>query len=230
MKKTFIALMALAGVAFAETLTMDTSAALSYEGKTALTTGNKLVTWSTETDFATLDSWYIEIKMVASKASEYDVMFESKGIRNDNNSLAVLVKEGSITLGNSSKTELDDNKSITFNADDVITLAYYDGTLYLGNTNETRRDYFAVSPSSGMETTLVSGTPRVWANGNPGSTPVGEATIYSLENLTIPDGEKLDMATLMKTGVAQTMLVPEPTTATLSLLALTGLAARRRRR
>ena len=49
--------------------------------------------------------------------------------------------------------------------------------------------------------------------------------------VTIPAGEKLDMATLMTTGVAQTMqLVPEPTTATLSLLALAGLAARRRRK
>ena len=223
--------MALAGVAVAETLTLDTKADLSYEGATSLASGNKLVSWSTESDFATLDSWYLEITMVASTVNNYDVMFESKGARNDSNSLAVLVKNGSITLGNSSKTLLNDSESITFAAGDVITVAYYDGMLYLGNTNETRQDYITVSPSSGMVTTLVSGTPRVWANGNPGTTPVGTATIYSLENLTIPAGEKLDMATLMTTGVAQTMqLVPEPTTATLSLLALAGLAARRRRK
>ena len=107
-------------------------------------------------------------------------------------------------------------------------MAYYDGMLYLGNTNDKRKDYFAVAPSTNMVTTLVSGTTHVWTNNK--TTPVGSATIYSLENLTIPSGEKLDMATLMTTGVAQTMqLVPEPTTATLSLLALCGLAARRRR-
>ena len=222
--------MALAGVAVAETLTLDTKAALSYEGATSLASSNKLVSWSTESDFATLDSWYLEITMAASTVNAYDVMFESKGSR-VNTSLALLVKNGSITLGEASnnKTLLDSEKSITFAAGDVITMAYYDGKLYLGNTNETRQNYFEVTPTTGMTTTLVSGTPRVWTNGQ--TTPVGKATIYSLENLTIPSGEKLDMATLMTTGVAQTMqLVPEPTTATLSLLALAGLAVRRRRK
>ena len=222
--------MALAGVAVAETLTLDTKAALSYEGATSLAAGNKLVSWSTESDFATLDSWYLEITMVAATVSVYDVMFESKGIR-ESTSLALLVKNGSITLGEASnnKTPLDAEKSITFAAGDVITMAYYDGKLYLGNTNVNRKNYFEVTPTTGMTTTLVSGTPRVWTNGK--TTPVGTATIYSLENVTIPAGEKLDMATLMTTGVAQTMqLVPEPTTATLSLLALAGLAARRRRK
>ena len=55
----------------------------------------------------------------------------------------------------------------------------------------------------------------------------GETTKFSL---TVSDGDNRD-----KTGTyiglsSMSMLVPEPTTATLSLLALAGLAARRRRR
>lgn len=221
--------MALAGVAYAETLTLGTKASLSYGGKTTLPSSNEKVSWSDEEAFKTLDAWYLEITMAGATAAAYDVMFESTGKRDDSTTLALLVKNGAITLGNSAKTQLDSTESISFAAGDVITMAYYDGMLYLGNTNDTRKDYFAVAPSTNMVTTLVSGTTHVWANNK--TTPVGSATIYSLENLTIPSGEKLDMATLMTTGVAQTMqLVPEPTTATLSLLALCGLAARRRRK
>ena len=55
-----------------------------------------------------------------------------------------------------------------------------------------------------------------------------------LEDLTVTcvdkDGETKEMAVAYNNGAVVTTTIPEPTTATLSLLALAGLAARRRRK
>ena len=79
---------------------------------------------------------------------------------------------------------------------------------------------------TGYDATMTSGSNRAFANSK--TTPISKTTIASLDNLVIPDGQKLDIVKLVTTGAAVT--IPEPATATLSLLALAGLAARRRRK
>ncbi len=72
--------------------------------------------------------------------------------------------------------------------------------------------------------TLTSGTAKLWANGNAtnAKTPSTFYTLTDLSNVTA--------AQYFSAPTDNTDTVPEPATATLSLLPLAGLAARRRRR
>ena len=76
--------------------------------------------------------------------------------------------------------------------------------------------------TSGKEGTVQTvGSSASYANGNPGNTNITYGKIYDMSTLA---GNDTGFSTYVKT-----LSIPEPTTATLSLLALAGLAARRRR-
>jgi len=89
--------------------------------------------------------------------------------------------------------------------------------------------YFSVAMNNGRIVTLNAGNNGTqWVNDKYDVTEIRYTTDY-LDALTIYDGyATADQAWELNKGVLPA--VPEPTTATLSLLALAGLAARRRRR
>jgi len=223
MKKTIIALLALAGVAAADTYELDMKD-VTFGSADTLTKSNEAMNWA---DGAVYETWYMEFKLSDVTATEYKATITAGPGGSNSSGLSVSAKAGSITLGTGSSNVISSAGSLTFTTTDTLTFAYYDGTAYLGNM--TTKKYISASTDLPSTTTMTSGTSRAWANGNPtGTTQIGATSIASLDNLDIPAGYTLDMGTLMTTGVAPS--VPEPTTATLSLLALAGLAARRRRK
>ncbi len=223
MKKTIIALLALAGVAAADTYELDKKA-VTFGSAATLTSGNQAMSWA---DGAVYETWYMEFNLSDVTATEYKATITAGPGGSNSSGLSVSAKAGSITLGTGNAGVISSAGSLEFTTTDTLTFAYYDGTAYLGNMRT--KEYISASTGLPSTTTMTSGTSRAWANGNPvGTTQIGATSIASLDDLDIPTGYTLDMGKLMTTGVAQS--VPEPTTATLSLLALAGLAARRRRK
>lgn len=218
--------MALAGVATAETYKLNLTS-VTFNTESILTYGNQAMNWEPN---AAYETWYMEFTLPTVTSDVYQATITTGPSGSNSSGLSVSAKNGSITLGTGMKNVITDAGSLTFSSTDTLTFAYYDGTAYLGNM--TTQEFISVSTNLPSPTTMTSGISRAWANGNPtGTTQIGATSIASLDGLNIPDGSALDMGTLMTTGVAQTMqLVPEPATATLSLLALAGLAARRRRK
>ncbi|MBQ3143973.1 MAG: PEP-CTERM sorting domain-containing protein [Akkermansia sp.] len=220
MKRTIIALLALAGVAAADTYELDMKD-VTFGAAATLTSGNQAMNWA---DGAVYETWYMEFKLSDVTATEYKATITTGNATQPSNGLSVSAKAGSITLGTGNAGVISSAGSLEFTTTDTLTFAYYDGTAYLGNMRTQK--YISASTDLPSPTTMTSGTSRAWSNEQ--ATKIGATSIASLDDLDIPTGYTLDMGKLMTTGVAQS--VPEPTTATLSLLALAGLAARRRRK
>ena len=109
--------------------------------------------------------------------------------------------------------------------------------VYNGVTNRTNPQgtsiYFSVMMNDGTMTTYSAGSDNLSERDNKYDvTAIGYDPTY-LTGLTIYDGyASAEQAEMLNRGVLPTITpsVPEPATATLSLLALAGLAARRRRK
>ena len=249
MKKTLITLLALSSIAGAETLTLNAHS-VSFGTSSTLQTGNKEMTWE---DSQTYTNWYMEFsftELVDNKDTIGNRWISTICSDNstDRKGLAASVKlisEGDsktphITFSNGSEYNnlMGNSPTLTFSVGDALTMAVYNGHAYLGN--KTTKEYISYDLSTlpqtekegglkaGSDTTIATGAARAFANSD--STKIGNTTVASLDNLSISDGQTLDIATLVTTGKAETMPIPEPATATLSLLALCGLAARRRRK
>lgn len=239
MKKTLIALMALAGVAAAAVPT-------TYEA-TFANNGEAALTWSSSgnasnilfgTGATTLDSWMIEFQisaladpgtfMCTAPTSAGHVGADNRdglGIRTSSTTGMRIAEEGnngtqsSDLLSITNVNDLSATKTLTlrFAYDAVSNMAYL---LNVGTgkyiTKSTTADYALKSVAS--STAAAATTATFYSDG---------ATSYKLADVT-------DMSTLAgKTSFVTyltTKTIPEPTTATLSLLALAGLAARRRRK
>ncbi len=210
MKKTLIALLALVGVAAAESLTLNI---------TELKTGNNMLTW-TDADVSELTSWELSFTLDSQRASltEQDLMFfpdDTDKVKFAVNANGSLEFYGSSIFTASGATEATDSVSsaagmVTTDAT-AITLSFVGnekageiigGTLSATASGKT----FTVAVSEAVTLTKTAGGIRIWSNG-------------AQEHYT-----QLSLKALSN------KVVPEPTTATLSLLALAGLAARRRRK
>lgn len=243
MKKTLIALLALTGIATAAPLTLS-SKAVSYGSSTTLTTGNQAMTWDDASVVYT--NWYMTFSFTelvdnsTTIGSRWVSTICTDASQNPRKGLAASVslvgteKSPQITFGTGGEfysTSLGTRPTLGFSANDTLTMAVYENYAYLGN--QKSKKYVSIKLSDltiaeGSDSKMTSGGARAFANSN--STKIGATTIASLDNLPIPNGEILDITKLVTTGVAMTQSIPEPTTATLSLLALAGLAARRRRK
>lgn len=210
MKKTLIALLALVGVAAAESLTLNI---------TELKTSNNMLTW-TDADVSELTSWELSFTLDSQRASltEQDLMFfpdDTHKVKFAVNANGSLEFYGSSIFTASGATEATDSVSsvagmVTTDAT-AITLSFVGnekageiigGTLSATASGKT----FTVAVSEAVTLTKTAGGIRIWSNG-------------AQEHYT-----QLSLKALSN------KVVPEPTTATLSLLALAGLAARRRRK
>ena len=234
MKKTIIALMALAGVAAAETLT------ISNANNTATTTGD----WFTELSATTAN-------VTGSKA------FSATDYTNSFYSVATNVGEGgeydyvlTFTLGQN--VELS-SFSIDFllhsgsgAAQPVNRTLSYD--LTLTTATDTLVSYIDQSITTTTGRTSGNATYKGAAYNTDGS--INDETKLGTATFTLPDSVMLTAGTEYKLTIADIakndngqgtyvgigniamsgQVIPEPTTATLSLLALAGLAARRRRK
>ncbi len=215
MKKTIIALIALAGVAAADTLT------LTSPTNGTLTSGNAAVAWSEA--YTKLDSWQINFTLTDATVVADSILFSTA--RNNFGSSGYLLStnaNGSLKIHSKNISGVSFSEStaagiVTAGTPTAITLSF---VADFNQANEKVGGTFTVTSgdvtaswavTAGLDSTVLlnnnnSGS-HFWTNG--GAEQFSGITVTKLDN---------------------NMVVPEPTTATLSLLALVGLAARRRRK
>ncbi len=212
MKKTLITLLlAASSLAMATT---STELTLSDAGKLSWNTaditqslGNYMFTFTTLGEDVTLN--------------DGDIIF-STGHLSGTNSLSVIYKNNQLHISNSTDTWA----SLAYTADTQYAFAFQEGTngtypcdAYLMNTStlqiETKDLY-----NYGI------------TNSSRGKMESGVSTGASVEFGKLYDMSDYALATTdnFKAAMTEAVAVPEPATATLSLLALAGLAARRRRK
>ena len=241
MKKTIITLMALAGVATASELTLTTGIkydGVLYDGYTDITGGVQSYGYSSPGTYT-----------VAAGDTNISCSFDPWPGEADNINFTVTLKElygadaisttDSITLNSfayrishSAWSQDDDNgnkiRTITLSVDNaqVATFTLTANDPHVDKTN-------GIMVISGLNTTLTKDSVLTLSISGEAcslglaSTSTTGATWSGVTPVTTK--EVTNGTPLVSLGIT-TAPIPEPTTATLSLLALTGLAARRRRK
>jgi len=198
MKKTLIALMALAGMAMADTYTMPKGGNL-FAGAFTLE-------FTLEENFAVTGDYDILAAYYQVNGNSYNV---NAFLLNSDKTLT-LNRGGALsatTLTNDVTTGTTDKSTFTTDGTTAYTLGAGTYTIkYLGGTNGS------AAAELYLDGTKVAG----FTGGNHNMNGFNQG------------GANLTLTTNDSYGVTAT--IPEPTTATLSLLALAGLAARRRRK
>lgn len=222
--------MALAGVAAA-----DTTGAITLwdTGFSVTTTGDNAGQWTLDDEdkaLLTSSGWVLK------KADGTDLLSTTKNTAELRPNTNVGSAQGwslDFTLTNNSSTEAITLTSLTFD-----TIIFASDGVYQGH--DTNRD-FVFTLTCG-DVTLNTGNLTI--GGNTTNTPTNGVITFTLDTAvelaanesiaigldvakgTTNPGCFLGLKSISATGVT----IPEPTTATLSLLALAGLAARRRRK
>ena len=211
--------MALAGIAFgAETLTLASDAknssnakndsyTVAADGTASLTGGNIMLNWTN--DYTSLSSWEICFTMtvVRNNLSDQNLM------KFENGTFFAINSNGTVEFysGVTSSKNSDSAFVTTVNTPTTITLSFianeniYTGDIVGGTLSAVSGDKtLSVEIDTGMA--LKDAATVLWTNS--GKEQFSGITISKMDN----------------------NLVPEPTAATLSLLALASLAIRRRRK
>ena len=221
MKKTLITLLALAGVATADTATTPdeltwNSLTITTPANGVLGSSNSVIDWSEATGNLT-NSWELSLTLDPSRVSNQYLFGTVKGGSGADGYTLQITDGGAIRLNENKSTEVLTVGSYT--ADDSAVAI----TLQFVKFVDTEGEF-----ESGVFTLTVGDA-------------VGTYTVDSIDNTIFTKGsnnnvwtnggaEKLSGISLKYAGAVVLPAVPEPTTATLSLLALAGLAARRRRK
>ncbi len=225
MKKTLIALVALAGGAMGAEGTVTDAAELTWTALTLttpadnqLTSSNSALDWSEETGNLT-ESWALSFTLDPSRAANAYLFGTVKGSSGADGYTLSTTSAGAIALNQNKSNNVLTVGSYT--ADDsavAITLQFVkyideNGTDLSGEFILTVGEASATYTVENFDNTVLykGSNNNVWTNG-------GAEKLYNIS-----------VATAGCVTVAQE-IVPEPATATLSLLALAGLAARRRRK
>lgn len=241
MKKTFLMIAALAGVAAADTLTLYAPHINAYTNNgIASGTGPKTVYFGTAEENTpqaiTLNAWSIDFTLAYDTTRPTStgsiVSNGPSGAGAGQNVIGTSVvsqsySEGSgtyvVSFFSNNANPLAPEQTITVNytgengggttsyTGDILRLSYLEGTAYLKNV--TTGDTISWTPDSAVLSTLTSGQSKMWTGNN-----------KNTQFLSVADLSTVSFAE------ARAYAAPEPTAATLSLLALAGLAARRRRR
>lgn len=245
MKKTLITLFALAGVAAAADMPKKYVATFANSRTDTQSSARSHILLDGGTQAITLDSWMIEFQI--QKQSDVGAFFALG--RNDNGQ-----ERGGLGLrtnsasgvgiswnGNSgwasdpAKLDVTSFSSITAESPITLRFAYdaesdiaylynVDTDKYITATNLTTRYEGGNFSFSSVDSSVtgngdVAGKTMFWTDGG--------SAAYKL--LGVTDMSSLEGDNTQFVSYLTTKTVPEPTTATLSLLALAGLAARRRR-
>ncbi len=248
MKKTIVTLMALAGVAVADSVTVTPLTAGETEWSD-ISLRNR-ATWTHDTAAGTLT---LDNSNWGQAVSTYDLATNLSL-----ESFSFNLARGSVSAG-VSITLIGTDKAISFGSKD-----YGSGELFYGTTTKTDAESYSlntqwdkgttVTPTSLLADALnynalasISGTTAVNADGDliltlsassSATASTGSATINLGKDFVVDKimicGDGANNATGIWTvsnmSVKGSPVVPEPATATLSLLALAGLAVRRRRK
>ena len=226
MKKTIIALLALSGLAMADTYTASTpdksspTAQGNYYGFTLAFDNSTFLTTNVPADTElNLDSITL-----LSRSDNSNNDGSANGMK-----VAVYEYDGDGTVG----TFLGSSSTVQFATNTTFTLTF-DGI----TVNSSDRYQFLYVNASADDTTLgtlagYQAAAMSWGtsvtNSFTSSIPGGWGT-YKGSGLNTWEGQYIPVTTVTLSTPTVAPAVPEPTTATLSLLALAGLAARRRRK
>ncbi len=213
--------MALAGMAAADTATTPDELtwdllSITTPANGELGSGNSAIDWSEDTGNLT-NSWELSLTLAPSRVSNQYLFGTVNAGSGAQGYTLQITDEGAIRLA----SRLDTNTSVellnvgSYTADDSAVAITLQFVKFVDSKGEFKSGVF----------TLTVGD------------AVGTYTVDSIDNTTFTKGsnnnvwtnggaEKLSGISLKYAGA---VVVPEPTTATLSLLALAGLAARRRR-
>ena len=222
MKKTIFTLAVLAGVAMADTVT--TPEELTWNPLTittptngALSSGNSSIDWNEATGKLE-DSWQLSFTLDPSRLSNQYIFGTVKSGSGADGYTLSITSNGTISLNqNKSNSVLTVGSYTADDSEVAITLQF---VKYVNSNGEFNKGVFTLTVGDASGTYVVENADNtvfnkgannnVWTNGG---------------------AEKLSGISLMYAdSVVVEQIVPEPTTATLSLLALAGLAARRRRK
>lgn len=225
MKKTILALLVCGSVAFgAETLkSLDSvlgAANALVGGNEIISSLNSTITWDTEAVAGTLTDYVLTFAFTQIPDGAKDGFLRlhqnggTAGLRTTSATTLTICKNYSDAIAG------DATPSLTINTTDTFALTRFGDMLYVSNLSTgTYIEQDLTAGNISTDWNLVSGTARFWTNSEANKVQAGE--VANLTGLT-----QTQILNVVTTGSS----VPEPTTATLSLLALAGLAARRRRK
>lgn len=231
MKRTIIALIALAGVAAAapQALTLTSPQGAKIEGS------NNYVAWSEE--YSQLDSWSLSFELLDSSLGNAAI-FSTERVGGGG---AVGYVLNTTSTGGLSLTNTNNSNVSLLSLDNVITAGTQTGTITLTYVADEADAYYGFYNNGVAAGTILGGTFTLTIGEQ-----IASAYVVSSEHTMLWNGEGHGAAGNVSSrfwtnGGAEKMysisvakldnkLIPEPATATLSLLALAGLAARRRRK
>lgn len=248
MKKTLITLFALAGVAAAADMPKEYVATFANSRTDTQSSARSHILLDGGTQAITLDSWMIEFQI--QKQGDVGAFFAlgrnannqergGLGLRTNSASGVGISWNGNSGWA-SDPTKLDVTSFSSISAESPITLRFaydaesdiaylynVDTDKYITATNLTTRYEGGNFSFSSVDSSVtgngdVTGKAMFWTDGGSAAYKLlGVTDMSSLE------GDNTQFVSYLTTKTVSS--VPEPTTATLSLLALCGLAARRRR-
>ncbi len=219
MKRTLIALITLSSMAMGvdvlkdldeEVLTLST---LTANGSETITSGNQALNF--EVDGKTSLSSYIitfgfEVTPPADAKDPWLRLVDNTyGIKTIDASTMVAV--------NNDWADQVEGTTFTINTTDTFAFTFSGSNVYLSNLSTGT--YVVGTPDAPGKWALISGTSRIYTNSQANQLQFGQ----------VADLTGLSESQILEVVTTGSYTVPEPTTATLSLLALAGLAARRRR-
>lgn len=221
MKKNIIVLLFLGGMAMgAESLVELDSSVLTLAplkldgGSNVITSSNKALSFSVDNK-TSLTAYTITFGFVVAPPSEA----KDPWLRLSNNQHGFKTVDAStIVAVNADWLAPIEGSLFTINTTDTFALTFSNSNIYISNLSEG--SYVKVTTDVPGGWTLTSDSSRIYTNNSANQIQLGQ--VADLTGLT--EDQVLQVAT---TG---TYTVPEPATATLSLLALVGLAVRRRRK
>ena len=221
MKKILIALIALAGVSAADTATTPeeltwTTLTITKPANGALSSGNSVIDWSEATGDLK-NSWELSFTLAPSRLDNQYLFGTVKGSSGADGYTLQISKDGTICLNkNKSNKVLSVGEYSATDTAVAITLQF---VKFVDSEGEFDRGIFTLTVGD------ATGTYTVDSIDNTIFTKGSNNNVWTNGGKEVLSGISLKYA-----GSVVTQTIPEPTTATLSLLALAGLAARRRRR
>lgn len=210
MKKTLITILTLAGIAAAEGLTLNI---------TELKSSNNMLTWTDE-DVSELTSWELSFTLDSQRTAldNADLMF-----------FPDITDRVKFAVNADGSLEFYGNDAIFTAIDSTTAAVSVNSVAGMVTTDATPITLSFVANENAGE--IIGGTLSATAGGKTFSVAVSEAvTLTKKDGIRIWSNGAKEHFTQLSLNALANKAVPEPTTATLSLLALAGLAARRRRK